>query len=149
MPELMDFFYEELDIRSPHIPPVGAPADPALALYPDYEEQTNRTYADAVSHTIWSATTESRRSFSLGERQIQTLVHRREISYICPASGTATLSISAEGDIYPCFMFIDKEAFKMGNVFEEGFSDPRFEQINALFESNAKASPTLQVISKK
>jgi len=139
MPELMDFLYEELDIRSPHIPPVGAPADPALALYPDYEPQTNRTYADAVSHTIRSATTESWRSFSLGERQIQTLVHRREIPYICPASGTATLSISAEGDIYPCFMFIGKEDFKMGNVFEEGFSDPRFEEVNARFEANAKA----------
>ena len=26
----------------------------------------------------------------------------------------------------------------MGNVFEAGFSDPRFEQVNARFEANAK-----------
>jgi len=138
MPMLMDFFYEELDIRSPHIPPVGAPADPSLSLHPEYSEQTYQTYADAVSHTVWTATTERWRSFSLGERRIRGLVKRPVLRYICPASGMGTLSISSEGDLYPCFMFIGKPQFKMGSIFDSFFSNPRFHQVNQLFELNTK-----------
>jgi len=138
MPMLMDFFYDEFGIRSAHIPPVGTPADSSLSLYPEYSRETYRTYADAVSYTIRSATTDSWRSFSLAERRIRGLVNRRVPRYICPAGISGTLSVSSEGDIYPCFMFIGKEEFKMGNIFDRGFSDPCFRKVNAMFESNAK-----------
>jgi uncharacterized protein len=138
MVDLMDFFADELKIRSPHIPPVGAPADPALALYPEYTEQTEKIYADAVTHTIQSATTGHWRSLSLAERQVRALAQKRGMPFICPASGTATLSMAANGDIYPCFMFVGKPEFRMGSVLNGGFSGPGFERVDGVFQANAK-----------
>lgn len=38
--------------------------------------------------------------------------------FICSA-GVGTLSVSAEGDVYPCFMFTNEEALCLGNVRDE------------------------------
>lgn len=138
MVDLMDFFADELKVRSPHIPPVGAPADPALALHPKYTAQAEQSYADAVTHTIRSATTNHWRSLSLAERQVQGLAKKQGRRFICPASGTATLSIAANGDIYPCFMFVGKPEFRMGSVLNGGFSSPGFERVDEMFQANAK-----------
>lgn len=138
MVDLLDFFADELDIRSPHIPPVGAPADPMLALYPDYTEQAHQIYADAVTHTIWSATTDHWRSLSLAGRKVRSLAQKKRMPFICPASGTGTLSLAANGDIYPCFMFVGKPEFRMGNVLNGGLSGSGFDRVNQMFQSNAK-----------
>ena len=138
MVDLLDFFAEELDITSPHIPTVGAPADPSLALHPRCSEETYRIYADAVSHTVWSATTDHPRSLSLAQRQVDALVRKQGQWAICPASGGDTLSVDMDGGIYPCFMFIGREEFRMGDVNGDGFGGPGFDRVNTVFWANVK-----------
>ncbi len=38
-------------------------------------------------------------------------------------AGTEYLSITPEGDIYPCHQFVGKDEFKMGNIMEDNFAD--------------------------
>ena len=58
---------------------------------------------------------------------------------ICPASGTATMSIAANGDIYPCFMFVGQAEFRMGTVLNGGFGGASFERVDGMFQANVKA----------
>ena len=48
--------------------------------------------------------------------------------YFCGA-GTATLSVTTKGDIYPCFMLTDLEELRFGNVWDEDvFRTDRFRE---------------------
>jgi uncharacterized protein len=38
-------------------------------------------------------------------------------------AGHEYLAITPDGDIYPCHQFVGNEAFKMGNIFEEGYDN--------------------------
>lgn len=63
-------------------------------------------------------------NFSFVQRIIKSLQSRQGTEYLCKA-GLNTLSVSVDGDVYPCFMFTDDKAMKMGNIYDE-----------ALFESD-------------
>lgn len=55
-------------------------------------------------------------SYSLIQRFINSLVNKEYGNdYICSA-GVGTLSVSVNGDIYPCFMFTDMDDVVLGNV---------------------------------
>ena len=74
-------------------------------------------------------------SFSLMERIISSITNKFPGSpFICDA-GIGTLSVSVEGNIYPCFMFTDVENVCLGNVFD---FDPLATQESALILNNLK-----------
>lgn len=58
--------------------------------------------------------------------------------YLCTA-GINQLTISTNGDIYPCFMLIGAEKYKMGNINNKDVLDSReFRNIIGLLENNKK-----------
>ena len=59
-------------------------------------------------------------SFSFMNRVIQSLTVKKASKYFCEA-GISSFSISCKGEVYPCFMSIDIEEFKMGDVWNEDF----------------------------
>ena len=66
-------------------------------------------------------------TYSLVERIFAGMaMHNPNNRYICSA-GVGTLSVSVEGEVYPCFMFTNEEALSLGNVRDEGlFESERF-----------------------
>lgn len=66
---------------------------------------------------------------------ILALKHKKKTSLLCDA-GIGTLAVSADGFVYPCFMFADNERFTLGHV-----SDPlMFESDNYhLLHNNLKS----------
>lgn len=66
-------------------------------------------------------------TYSLMQRIIFGIVNRTPgSSYICDA-GVSTLSVSVNGDVYPCFMFTDMERYKLGNIEDDNlFFDDKF-----------------------
>ncbi|OPX77858.1 MAG: pyrroloquinoline quinone biosynthesis protein PqqE [Methanosaeta sp. PtaB.Bin039] len=70
---------------------------------------------------------------------IHMLTKTRKI-YMCSA-GREFITITADGDVYPCHMFIGLEEFHMGNVHDEDFPGERFTRIRELFyKSNVYTS---------
>lgn len=67
-------------------------------------------------------------TYSLVERIFAGMaMHNPNNRYICSA-GVGTLSVSVEGDVYPCFMFTNEDALCLGNVRDEGlFERERFQ----------------------
>ena len=56
---------------------------------------------------------------SLTIEQIIKIIRKKKVqSYLCNA-GINSLSVSTEGDIYPCYVFNGIDEFKMGNVYDD------------------------------
>jgi len=51
---------------------------------------------------------------------------------MCPV-GRESITITAEGDVYPCHMFIGVDEFKMGNVHDDDFPEKNFKRIREMF----------------
>lgn len=62
---------------------------------------------------------------------IRILTRTRKIN-MCSA-GREFLTITADGDVYPCHMFIGLKEFYMGNVHDEDFPGEKFKMIRKLF----------------
>lgn len=81
-------------------------------------------------------------TYSLIERLLVGLLDDEKPSnpVICDA-GIGTISVSINGDIYPCFMFTDKEDMKIGNIFEiqENFDFRNTNVIKKISEFSIKA----------
>lgn len=71
--------------------------------------------AKTVFETIF---TDQSLNYSLVNRIINSINSKQDVSYICTA-GFNTISVSVNGDVYPCFMFTDINKFLMGNVEDE------------------------------
>ena len=56
--------------------------------------------------------------YSLLQRYILAIQNKTKQKYICRA-GSNMFSVSASGDIYPCFMFTDNNDFCIGNISDE------------------------------
>lgn len=73
-------------------------------------------------------------TYSLVERFLTALITKNYNKRICDA-GTGTLSVSINGDVYPCFLFTDDNRLCMGNVMVENvFESEQFQKIFSRFE---------------
>jgi hypothetical protein len=119
--EFMDFLVDELDVHLLHMPWIlgagfgGAGIDPR----PENLEALVATYGEAVSRSVASlATPDLERAILLSfvERHVAFLLSGSgEPPFVC-AAGTGTLSVDVDGTIYPCFMFTNRQPFRLGSV---------------------------------
>ena len=65
------------------------------------------------------------------------LASKRSKSLLCTA-GIKEISITPNGDVYPCFAFIGHDEMKMGNILEDGdlCQSSRYKSIRSRLESN-------------
>jgi radical SAM protein with 4Fe4S-binding SPASM domain len=69
------------------------------------------------------------------------LASRTRTRNYCPAFNTQ-LSISAQGDAFPCFMFYGDPRMNMGNIFAADFPGPRAREIWSRYAAEFGALPT-------
>ena len=48
-------------------------------------------------------------------------------------------AVSYQGDVYPCLMFMDREEYHMGNIFENLFEQPEYQRVYQKFQGIYKA----------
>lgn len=120
--DTVKFIKDELDIFSVHIVPVSS-EEPT-----DYSLNDRDSFVDSVKE-IFSEKINNKKSYEYAfvSRIVNLLKSKTANKYICEA-GLSNFSVSAKGDIYPCFLFTDLQHFKMGNVYDGigVFDSPEF-----------------------
>ncbi len=105
--------YMKENFQTPlHIAPVNGSEEEEFILK-DYSSFVRS--AKSVFETIF---TDQSLNYSLVNRIINSLNLKQNSPYFCTA-GYNTISVSVNGDVYPCFMFTDVEKFLMGNVEDD------------------------------
>jgi len=132
--DLMGFFYKQLGLHVTHIPPVAVPKD--NELYIDKNDLI-KSYTKAIKFALDSLNKEDYKLDSYTLRLLRALIYKKKIEIYCPA-GVTTLSVSCEGDIYPCFMFTENKEFLIGNIFENKISSVRLSKVSELLKEISK-----------
>jgi len=118
--ELLDFFVATFRKHEMHIPDAGLPPGHPLALT---ERVAAETYREGVEYSIRNLREGRSPWLSFGTRLMDTFLDRRPVEHTCPAA-FGTISVDADGNAYPCFMFTGIDRFRFGNVFDDVFPEP-------------------------
>lgn len=73
----------------------------------------------------------NRRIVEKAYRLYQVIISRKRSDRIFCGAGIDRFSVSADGNIYPCYLFTNDEAFCMGNVMEDSFSLLDYESVRS------------------
>lgn len=109
--DIIEYFNNAFSDVSLHIVPVSGTKEK------NYTLENREAFIDSVKD-IFEAKEFGKINYSLVQRIIEALKIKKQTKYMCTA-GIGTLSISTQGDIYPCFMFTDEEGFSFGNIFDK------------------------------
>jgi len=63
---------------------------------------------------------------------LMQIISKTRMIYGCTA-GRKSLTITADGDVYPCHKYIGLKEFHMGNVHDEDFPDNRLDMLREMF----------------
>jgi len=133
--DLMKFFKSEFEATHTHIAP--ASCSPISNEQPA-QKAIIESYCEAIKYMIATLSTPTYLSIDLGQRLINALVHRENISHYCPA-GNSELTIGPDGQLSPCFMFVGHESFDMGKIEKGGrWLSSKGEAILAAIRQNDK-----------
>jgi uncharacterized protein len=136
--EFMRFIARDLGVRFLHMPWILGEAYGGTGIVPTDAniERLIAIYSEAISASFASLETQD-----LGDTILLSSVDtalRGELSpaqdrrtHICPA-GSGTLSVGADGRVFPCFMFTNKSPFEFTRV-GAGFDDAVFDARRADF----------------
>ncbi len=104
-----------------HLVPVGGEKGKSYTL------EKLEPFVDSIDD-IYNSNIDS--SYSLSQRIVHSLNPKAHISkHICDA-GIGTLSVSAKGSVYTCFMFTDNDEMELGNIYDENvFESTKFSEI--------------------
>lgn len=113
---LLDYF-EALGARGISIVPVAVPPGSPLDVFADRMfPKMLVAYREAIAFTLRRLREGRHIRFGLFEEALGILKDNIPTQrHYCDA-GTTTLTIAANGEIYPCFMFINNHAFRLGHV---------------------------------
>jgi radical SAM protein with 4Fe4S-binding SPASM domain len=119
VPDLVRWFHE-LGGQLIHVVPVSVPEGSDLDVwFSDGYEDMLEGFREAVRMTFQAMDEGRPLRFGMAQEAMQLLRRARtESKHYCNA-GVTTLTVAANGEIYPCFMFINKRGFLMGHVGEE------------------------------
>lgn len=92
-------------------------------------------YFDSISDTFFDKTIQNKTQLTSTYNILNKVMNKTRKKNFCGA-GITDFSISAEGDIYPCFMFTGIERFKIGNVMTYENSN-NLKEIQKLFENTS------------
>ncbi len=138
---LMDYFYENLGLHQQHIPFVAVPLTDSLAIP---EEIRIALSQEAIGHSLNSLKSKRYVMDSTTQRLLKALIFKKPTLLYCSA-GAATLCVSCQGDIYPCFMFNENPAFLLGNAVTNDLANSKLSRFsNQLREVNTKKTTECQ-----
>jgi uncharacterized protein len=132
--DLMKFFYDEFGERHTHIAPAScSPISSEKSTLKDLID----AYCEAIEFMVATLGTPQFLSIDMGEQLLQAISQQEPISHYCPA-GNSELTIGPEGELYPCFMFVGHDDFKMGEIGEDKWLSPRGAEILETIQHNGK-----------
>lgn len=104
--DTVDYLYDKFKFKAIHVVPVSAKE------HASYRLKNRETFLDAVSSSFKN----KKVKYMLVNQILDSLFNKKISNKICGA-GATVFSVSAKGDIYPCFMLNDCEEYKLGNVY--------------------------------
>jgi uncharacterized protein len=110
--DLLPFYRREFGVTEVHVPWCSRPAGDVLA---PAREDVEREYREAVKRSLDPTTRSELAALAFAMRLLEMVSKREPAESYCPA-GLDTLAVDADGDIYPCFMFVGQPALRLGNV---------------------------------
>lgn len=116
VPDLVNWFHE-LGGQLIHIVPVSVPEGSDLDVWHSegFDDMVNG-FREAVRMTFLALDEGRKLRFGMAQEAMQLLrKSKSKPKHYCNA-GVTTLTVAANGEIYPCFMFINKKGFVMGHV---------------------------------
>jgi uncharacterized protein len=138
--DLMNFYREYFGQREVHLPLVSLPPGHSLAIS---DGQAAMIYRQAVEDSLKNLKN-GRPSCGLSfvTRMMNACVEAKPIQNYCPA-GISTLAVDSTGGIYPCFMFIGRPEFHLGNILDPDFPDgPKVKEISRrILEADKSRAP--------
>lgn len=107
--DLMNFFHDRYGVEILHVVPVSASKDSTLRLDNNF---VISAFVDAARYSVQNIKSGQRLANSFSYRVISALATKQSISNYCPA-GINTLAVSADGGVFPCFMFVGNDCFRL------------------------------------
>lgn len=115
IPDLVEYF-QNLGARLVHIVPVSVPKGNYLDVYfSEYFEDMVQGYREATRTSFCALQEGHNIHFGMFAETVKLVVGKTGSEHYCNA-GVTTLTVAANGDVYPCFMFINKKGFLLGHV---------------------------------
>ncbi len=125
MSDVTDFFVREFGVeaRTVNISPVSADEDSEFCL-----KDGNLCMAESAER-ILNSFYEGKTDVSI-DQKLYFLIRKikngvQADRQVCNAAWK-WIAVSSTGDVYPCFMFMNRDDYKMGSIYSDLFSDPRY-----------------------
>ncbi len=128
--DLVEFFNDQFGIHITHVPFVATTEE--NELYICLDDLINE-YTMASKFALDSICNGKYMVDSYTLRLIKAILYKEKIEFYCPA-GITTLSVSTNGEIYPCFMFTGKKEFSIGNVLKNEIDIFKLSEVNDLLK---------------
>jgi hypothetical protein len=130
--DLVQYLRRTFETPAVHVAPVSLPEG-----HP-YRPHGLTCFADSVPKFAEDLKAGDGASFSKFRSSMRAFAQGLGSDVFCDA-GLGVLAVSGNGDVYPCFMFIDQDDFKMGNVQDSDlFTSARFQAVTARFAAAGK-----------
>lgn len=122
--DLMNFFYEKTGQRTIHIAPVFLPKPGSYEMsrssdYIDFETLAE-DYREAAKLSVANLVKGEGPVLEFAQRVVEHLAARIPAKTYCPAF-FSQLSIAMDSSVFPCFMLVGHNEYRMGNLLQETF----------------------------
>jgi uncharacterized protein len=141
---LCQWFYETFNLRVLHAPIMFAGSGDAQAMALTSEEQI-QALCDVTQWGLGNLLKDQYLMHGFTNRLLENFLNKHRAGRICPA-GSGVLTVTAKGDVCPCWMFADEEPFYMGNINKDDFLSVRaaavlqtMDQYDLLTDPNCQA----------
>lgn len=126
--DLLNFYHDYFGQGEVHLPLVSLPPGHPLAIS---DGQAAKIYRRAVERSMVDMINGHRSCVSsFVTRMMNAYSEAKPIQNYCPA-GISTLAVDSTGGVYPCFMFIGRPEFHLGNILDPNFPDgPKIRDIS-------------------
>lgn len=116
VPDLVSYFRNLGAVRVDIVPVTVPKGDPLDVFYSEAFEPMVEGYRQAVYDCFKDICAGRPHRFGMVDEALSLLRPGRGNSEHYCNAGVTTLTVAANGDVYPCFMFINKPGFKLGRV---------------------------------
>ncbi len=112
---LVEFSKNDLKISNPHIVPVSSSEkEGSLFDWTNCEEQCIESFPDSARKSLYDLVEGHYQATTYSSRVLLSLIRKKPYNRVCNA-GDGTLAISADGRLFPCFMFAGNQDLAWGD----------------------------------
>jgi uncharacterized protein len=135
--DLIEFYRKRFGVFDIHIPPVSCNAQDDLFWAVDREDC--EMVSKEVARLFGTWLSDQPQSLLSVNTCLQTLIAHPQTPNLCGA-GRSELTVMANGDVFPCYRFLEPQ-FRIGSVFDDTlFKDRKFNEVRQYFVNHTLAN---------